>query len=126
MPRPMDMYPDSWGSHRAAVVGHQGPSTYTVVTEQSAPTQATGGDSLTAVECGMKYLEFVNGGLSDSGTYRVECFPRTPSGLAANAAYQPLPYTEYGLRWVVVATGAEAGAVDLSAEYVRLLAVGAK
>ena len=124
--RLMDSYPDAWGAHKVSVVPHQGPTLYTVVAEQTAPTLATGGDLLTAAECGMKYIEFVCGGLSDSGTYRVECIPTTVSGVVASPTRQPVPTTTYCLRWVVVATGAEAAAVDLDAEIVRLLVIGSK
>jgi hypothetical protein len=124
--RPMDSYPDAWGAHKASVVGHRGPVLYTVVTEQSAPTLATGGDLLQAVEAGMKLIEFVVGGLTDSGTYRVETIPTTVSGVVAAPSQQPVAAATYRLRWVVVATGAEAAAVDLSAEIVRLLVIGAK
>lgn len=125
--RPMDGYPDSFGSHRASVFPHVGPSSYTQITEGVAPALATGGDTVEAIEAGMKFFEYVSGGLTDSGKFRVECIPTTLSGVVASQASIPQPSRTYRLRWVVVATGAEvAGAVDLDAEIVRLFAVGPK
>lgn len=125
--RLMDGYPDAWGAHRAAVVPHAGPASYAQVVAGAAPALATGGDTLQAIEAGMKYIDFVAGGLSDSGTYRVECLPTTVSGSVANPAQQGTPATTYRLRWVVVSSGAEAAAeADLDAEIVRLLVIGHK
>ena len=126
--RPLDGYPDSWGAKRAAVIPHRGPSSYDQVDADTAPLLATGGDLVEAREAGMKLIDFVAGGLSDSGTYRVECIPTTVSGIAGDAVQPPAAVgTTYRLRWVVVSTGAQAAeALDLSAEIVRLLLVGPK
>jgi len=123
--RTFNGYPDSFGSKRASVFPHQGPASYTQVTPGTAPALATGGDLVAAVEAGMKYFDTVIGGLTDSGTYRVEVIPTTLSGIVASPGQIPQPGTTARLRWVVVATGAEvAGAVDLDAEIVRLTAFG--
>ena len=88
---------------------------------------ATGGDTVNATEAGMKYLDFCAGGLSDTGTYRVEAIPTTRSGFITNPSQIGTPGTAYRLRWVVVATGAEAAALaDLDAEIVRLFVIGPK
>jgi len=115
--RPLDGFPTSWGSTRASIFPHAGPASYVqIVVSTSA------GDKALASEAGLKYFDFLVGGLTDSGTYRVECIPIGPS-----TSIQGAPAINYLLRWVVVATGAEvAGAVGLSAQVVRLLAVGPK
>lgn len=124
--RPLDGYPDSFGAKRAAVIPHQGPVLYAAIVEGVAPALASGGDLVNASEAGMKYIDFACGGLTDSGTYRVECIPTTVSGIVASPSQVGTPKATYRLRWVVVATGAEAGAIDLSAEIVRLLVIGPK
>lgn len=124
--RPFDGYPDSFGAKRAAVIPHAGPVLYAAVVPGVAPANATGGDTVEAVEAGMKYLDFVAGGLSDSGVYRVEAIPPSRSGYTDNPGQIGVPMTTYILRWVVVATGAEAAAIDLSAEIVRLFVIGPK
>jgi len=126
--RPLDGYPTSFGSSRASVFPHQGPLSYTQVTAGAAPALATGGDLVEAgPEAGMKYFDYLSAGLSDSGTYRVEAAPTTQSGDPDTPSKLGQPGTTYRLRWIVVATGAQtAGAVDLSAEVVRLFALGPK
>lgn len=122
MSRPLDGYPDSWGAQRASVNGITGPSSYTQLVPGTAPAVATGGQTIQAITFGLKYFDFVTAGLSDTGAYRVECIPGAQSGLGPKGAC--LTYT---LRWVVVATGAEAAALlDLDAEIVRVLAIGPK
>lgn len=122
MSRPLDGFPTSLGSNRASVNGITGPSSYTQIVPGTPPAVATGGQSINAQLFGMKYFDYVVAGLSDSAVYRVECIPGARSGLGPKGAT-----TTYTLRWVVVATGAEAAAeLDLSAEIVRILAVGPK
>jgi hypothetical protein len=116
--RPIYGYPDAFGAHHFSVFPHSGPASYTQMTD----TPVAGGDTARPAEAGMKRFDWVGMGLSDSGTYRVEgvCPAASPSdepngGQAAS----------WVLRWVVIATGAEAAnALDLSAETVRLAAVG--
>jgi hypothetical protein len=125
--RPLDGYPTSFGSSRASVFPHQGPVLYAPVAAGAAPALATGGDLVEAgPEAGMKYFDWVSAGLSDSGTYRVEAAPVAESGDPDNPTKLGQPSTTYRLRWIVVATGAQAAAVDLSAEVVRLFAIGPK
>jgi hypothetical protein len=82
----------------------------------------SGGDTLEAVQAGLKYFDFVVGGITDSGLYEVKTIPQARSDIQSGA-----PTTTYTLQWFVVATAAEvADTVDLSAEIVRLLAVGPK
>ena len=126
--RPLDSSPDAWGAHLGSVFPHAGPSSYTQITEGVAPALATGGDTTQAIEAGLKFFDYVIGGLTDSGKYRVECIPTAVSGvIGSNRPNAGQAKTTYRLRWVVVSTGSEAaGAVDLSAEIVRLLGVGPK
>lgn len=122
MPRPLDGFPTSWGSNRASVMGVQGPASYTQLVAGTPPAVATGGQQISASDFGLKYFDFVIGGLSDSGAFRVEAVPGDRSNAGPKGA--SLTYT---LRWTVVATGAEVAALfDLDAEYVRLLVVGPK
>ncbi len=117
--RPLDSYPDSWGAQRASVMGVVGPTLYTAVTPGTPPAVATGGQTIYARDFGLKYFDFVVGGLSDSGAYRVEAIPGDQSGYGPKGA--SLTYT---LRWATVA-GTEASG-DLDAEVVRVLAIGPK
>ncbi len=119
--RPLDGYPTSWGSSRASVMGVVGPAAYTPVVPGTPPAVATGGQVIYAKDFGLKYFDFVAGGLSDSGTYEVKAIPGDQSGTGPKGAC--LTYT---LLWATAATGAELGSGDLDAEIVRLLVVGPK
>jgi hypothetical protein len=113
-------------------VPHAGPASYVVVTVGTPPAVATGGDTLEAVAAGMKYIDFIGVGVTDSGNYRVEGIPKGRSG--GNAGQQTTTYT---LRWIATRTASIGGqsqvvgtqaivGTDLSAEIVRLLVVGPK
>jgi hypothetical protein len=102
-------YPISVGGKRVAMApnGISGPASYTQV---SNPT--TGGQMVSAAAFGLKYLDYVNGG--SNGTHSVVA---TLSSVG--------PATSVQLKWIVVATGAEAAAsADLSASTVSVLALG--
>lgn len=104
-------YPISVGGKRLALApnGHAGPASYTAVT-----TPTAGGDRVQASEFGLKTIDFLAGGLSSNGTHRVVV--NNPTQGSA---------TSVQLKWLVEATGAEvAGAVNLSASVVNLLAIG--
>jgi hypothetical protein len=115
---PLADYPDSFGAHRFSVFAHTGPASYTQMT--TGPL--AGGDTVNAVEAGVKFLDAVIPvGLSDSGVYRVEAV--APVGNPSTNK-QAAHATSWRLRWVVVSTGAEAAALlDLDGETVRLVAV---
>ncbi len=105
-------YPIAVGAKKMAVHpnGHAGPASYTQVT--TGPL--AGGDTVYASDFGLKYIESLDGGITADGLYRVEVIMPV-SG----------PATSVTLRWTVVATGAQvAGAVNLSASIVNLIAVG--
>jgi hypothetical protein len=117
MPRPFYGFPTAWGNIKVSIVGHTGPASYTQVTTGTIPV--VGGDVVYAEEFGLQRLSAVfPAGLSDSGTYLVQAIPITDSDYRVNG-------TSYRLRWVVLATGAEAAAeADLDAETIRLLGIG--
>lgn len=122
--RPLASYPQSCGARMLSVFPHRGPASYTQVTSGTAPALATGGDTVQAVEAGLKTFDAVIGGLTDSGTYRVEALPQAVSGVVGSQKFGQ-PSTSFRLRWTVVATGAQAaGSADLDAEIVRLTAFG--
>lgn len=129
--RPLDGYPDSFGAHRASVFPHAGPASYTQITRGTPPTPATGGDTASAAEAGFKFFEHIGPSVTDSGNYRVEPIPTTRSGVVGQQA------TTYRLKWVALVTASLGGqsqtinteavaATDLSAEIVRLTALGYK
>jgi hypothetical protein len=87
-------------------------------------TPVAGGDTVGVAEAGLHNFEAVwaAGGLSDSGTYRVESVAPAANPVTDRRAGSIA--TIWVLRWIVVATGAQAGAeADLSGEVVRLVAV---
>src|SRR5262245_22550827 len=103
--RPLPSYPNPVGARVDSVFPHKGPASYTQVTSGTAPALATGGDTVQAVEAGLKTFDYVSSGVSDSGTYRVEAIPKAVSGYTANNNFGQ-PTTSFTLRWYVVATGA--------------------
>lgn len=123
MSRPLDGYPTSFGSSRASVHGITGPASYTQVVNGTAPAVATGGQTIRAVDFGLKYFDYVSAGLTDTAINRVECIPGQPSGQGPKGAC-----ATYTLRWVVVSTGAEVGAgiTTLATEVIRLHILGPK
>lgn len=111
-------YPDSFGGHRASVFAHTGPTLYAAMT--TGPL--AGGDTVQAVEAGLKYFDIVcASGFSDSGVYFVIAV--APVGNPSTNK-QAAHATSWRLKWIVTATGVEAGAIDLSAQTVRLFALG--
>lgn len=123
--RPLANYPTPVGSRVLSVFPHRGPASYTGITPGEPPAVSTDGDTVYASEAGLKTFDTVLGGLSDSGAYRVEVVHDAVSGLIGSTnPGQSVPTRAVRLRWVVVATEAEAGDVDMSAEIVRLTAFG--
>lgn len=98
------------GDRWMVVIDHTGPTSYTQVTPGATPT---GGDSITAAECGIKYFQAVHASADDSGSYLPE--PLAMIGDSTTAI----------LRWFIAATAAEVGAaVNLSARHTRLIVWG--
>jgi hypothetical protein len=134
--RPIDGYPTSWGSNRVAVFGHAGPASYTQVTALAGTVPiSAGGDTVQAVEAGMKYLDFLVAlDESDDGAFTVEAIPNSVTSLTGAPG---TPNKSFHLRWISRVTalvggqnqtaGSEAvAATNLSGETIRLLAVGPK
>lgn len=110
-------YPDCFGAHKASVFGHKGPTLYAPFTTNPV----AGGDNVGAVEAGVKFFDAVIPvGFSDSGLYYVRGVAPAGNPSSNKAAAHA---SSWKLKWFVTATNAEAGAIDLSAEYVRCLAL---
>src|SRR6266436_4470511 len=109
----LDGYPQGWGDRYISVVDHKRPASYTQI---GIATPPTGGDVLTAAECGLKFISAVNGGISDDGQFSVEA-SMTAGGGAEVAQVR--------LLWSVATTGAQvAGATNLSARTIRFWVMG--
>ena len=101
------------GDRYMSIVDHKGPASYVTVVTGAPPS---GGDVLTAAECGLKYISAVSGQLSDDAQYAVEASPGAGGGAEATSVI---------LEWVTVNTGAQVGnATNLSARTVRLIVYG--
>lgn len=129
--RPFDGYPDSWGAQRASVFGHAGPASYVQIVSVAGTVPVTGGDTVEAVEAGLKFFDKVDAGQSDDGAFSVRAIPVTPSQLVGG------PSRTYKLQWIANFTGAFGGqaqvagteviaATNLSTVLVRLLGIGPK
>jgi len=109
---PMVGYEQLFGTKKASVFELAGPTLY-----------APGGQTVNASQFGWGGFDYVSSGmLSYSGTYFVRVQPLPVD--AAPSAQKNGGNSQVKVVWYVVATGAEAGAINLSAEIVRLLALG--
>jgi hypothetical protein len=90
-----------------------------------------GGDTVQAVQAGMKYFDKVEGGQTDDGAFTVQAVPVSVSAIIGG------PSKTYRLRWISNVTALVGGqnqtagqeavaATNLSAETVRLMAIGPK
>jgi hypothetical protein len=115
---PLADYPDSAGAHKVSVFAHTGPVLYAALTANPV----AGGDTVQAVEAGMKFFDAVLPvGFTDSGLYYVQgVAPAANPSTNKQAAHAPT----WKLKWIVTSTGVEAAAIDLSAQTVRLFAIG--
>ncbi len=91
------------GANKESTIDHDGPVLY-----------ATGGETLNASIFGLKLIDQVIVTGSNNGTYF--CAVRFTKKGGGNGSFN--------LLWYVSADGAEAGAIDLSASYVRITAIG--
>ena len=115
----------AWGDRPCAIIDWAGPASYTAVVNGAAPALPTGGQAITPSAFGLGGNQASAGlegifvvGSSLTGTYTVQAFQTT-------AYNQGFPNPTWSLRWIIAATGAEvAGAVNLSAEIVRLVGFG--
>ncbi len=130
--RPLDGYPGSWGYQKVAVFPHPGPASYVPITATAGTIPATGGDTVQAIEAGLKFFDKVDGGYTDDGCFSVVAIP-----VSSSAAQPGAPTTTMRLKWIAQVTatiggqaqtaGSEAVAgTNLSAETVRLLGIGPK
>lgn len=111
-------YPTVFGNKRFGVSQHVGPASYTQV---GVATPPTGGDTLTAIELGLKQIEVIGpSSISQDGQYYA--IP-----IKTNTQVNPSSCGQASVRlmWIDANTGAEvAGAVDLSGKTVLVSAVG--
>lgn len=106
-------YPAPPGNKNRSIITVKGPASYTQI---GVATPATGGQVLNASDLGLTDIEFATCSLSDNGQYEANCiFDLNPqSGVKT-----------LRLMWLTAATGAQvAGAVDLSARSIRIVAEG--
>ncbi len=132
--RAFNGYPQPFGSKPGTLFPHTGPASYTQVTAGATPV--TGGDTVQALEGGLKNLEFLSGGVDDTGRFFVECIPVTSSVTNTTSSGQSgVPATTYRLRWIARITASYGGqsqvagteavaATDLSGLTVRLFGLG--
>jgi hypothetical protein len=122
-------YPTSWGNKRTAIAPVAGPVSYVQVTAVAGTVPILGGQVIAAGQFGMKALDQVLDGVTDDGCFAVRAIPVTDSSNPNAAA------ATYRLQWIALVTATIGGqnqtagseaitATDLSAEIVRLLAIG--
>ena len=109
---------------KVVITQHTGPTSYTQITPGTAPAAPTGGDTVNAAACGLKFIESIMVCGDSSGKYGGYAFQppvnKTGNPTGAGAAATTVP-----LQWVVSATGAEvAGATNLSAAQITLVVFG--
>lgn len=124
-PKVLEGYPQPWGNKKVSVFYHTGPNPYVPVV---VATPVITGDPVSDTEAGMRFIEVMVGGMSDNGQYVIDCIPGggNPSQPQPQGGTVGAPQRTWRLQWRVAATGAEAGAIDLSGRTVRLLAIGSK
>ncbi len=103
------------GDRMVSIIKVTGPTSYTAITPGTPPAGPTGGQDISAVAFGLKYINYVSAGLDQSGTYNVLAVPNTPSG--SHGA------TKATLMWTTANGGAETSG-DLHTFTVRLMAIG--
>jgi hypothetical protein len=109
-------YPAPPGNKRWVVADIDGPASYTAITPGTPPT---GGQVVRAGDIGLQNIEWAQVSGSDNGQYDGVCYIVGGLGNPAKAAG-----TQFQLQWITAATGAEAGAVNLSARSLRIVALG--
>lgn len=106
-------YPSPPGNKQFSELKVDGPTLYTVISTGSPPT---GGQTINASDFGLVSLEgLIVLSNSDNGQFGVRPIALKPDIQGCPA---------YTLQWFTLATGAEVGAVNLSARSVRLLGIG--
>jgi hypothetical protein len=106
-------YPKVPGDSLWSVADVTGPNPYSPIVVGTPPS---GGQVLNASDFGLQSIDWVQSMASNNGHYGIVCVP---------GAFSPgNPMASVRLMWVVAATGAEVGAINLSAFTVRLMAIG--
>lgn len=105
--RPFDGYPTSWGNTRVSLFPHAGPASYTQVTFNAAGAVITPGDTVQAVEAGLKYFDKVDGAITDDGHFQLQVY-RSSLLSQSNASLGP-PMTFMYVRWIALVTATYAG-----------------
>lgn len=105
-------YPAPPGNKNMVVATITGPNPYAPVVVATPPT---GGQTINASDLGLVDIETAWGSMSDNGQFCVRVLP------TSNPA-RGVPSIK--LMWFTAATGAEAGAVDLSGRTIRLTVIG--
>lgn len=107
-------YPAVPGNKPISLADITGPVLYAPIVVATPPT---GGQVIQASAFGISRIETVIGEMgSDNGQYIVKAF--------LSPYMNGQPSTTIRLQWIVAATGAEAGAIDLSARTVRVAVIG--
>lgn len=99
---PLLGYPTKWGQKQVETIDYTGPTLY-----------APGGMSFAASNFGWGGFDSGYGGISQSGNYRAEV------RFSGSGAQQTCKIVIF-----VMATGLEAGAIDLDAEIFRITLIG--
>ena len=113
-----EQFPCPPGNLPWSVIDIVGPSSYTAITPGAAGVAPTGGQAVSCSALGLPVSVIwaqAMGGVN--GTYDVVVYLNPFNSLSGSR-------TGIILQWIVAATGAEAGAVDLSAQTVRIMAIG--
>lgn len=132
----LDGYPAPIGYSKASVFPHVGPVSYTQCTPVAGTIPMVGGDTVQAIEAGLKYFDSVQDAYTDDGAFVVEAVPTTVSNPASGVT-SGIPSLTFKLRWTSRVTAAVGGqnqtagnevvaGTNLSAICVRLTAFGPK
>lgn len=107
-------FPMGVGNRMMSILDHKGPASYS---QLAIGTPPTGGDVLTAAECGLKFITAISAQIDSTGTWAVDT-SMTIGGAADGV-------TQVRLAWIVLSTGLQAaGAANLSTGTVRLVVWG--
>ena len=106
-------YPKVPGDTPWSIADISGPVLYAPIAPGVPPS---GGQVVTAADFGLESLDWVGSMGSNNGQYNAVVIP--------SAFNSGAPLASVRLIWTLAATGAQAGAINLSAFTVRLFAIG--
>lgn len=105
-------FPDAVGGRsKLQIVDHRGPILYTAGGETFPQQSVYGGPNSLGLS-GILYAP--SGTVTEDGLYRL--LPQFGGAGAVKGTVK--------IKWIVISTGAEAGAINLSGSFVRLLVIG--